>query len=263
MLRHTHGLCVYRLGLALMLLPKTDATMSCAILSRSYCPYSALTRLRRLAASIAAPAGSQQDELLQEASALSRSLYRLCFRSIRLLRHANDHDEMEFQKRQDKRQIDLNRTLDDPRLSMLSMLPPVDRPDELRSRVEYYQQYTRENFVQESDYLSQHEEKLQPGHFDRFVYLLRRGNEHRQWLLGDMKFDDPYADKGQDFLSRVDEFRTKALEMIQQSKGWTSDVDEKSQDETDADDDGFWDEDEDDDDEQHSPGLPEWYKNPR
>lgn len=195
-------------------------------------------------------------QLLQEASTLSRSLYRRCFRSIRHIRYGNEYDEAEFQRREEERlEKAVDQSQKDPRLSMLSMLPPVNRVDELRSRAEYYQQYTRENFVQESDCLDH--PVLLAGHIDRFVYLLRRGDDHRKWLLQDMKFEDPCsAEEQQVAVQRLKGFEEKAKSMLIKHQSPTAEGASAVGDE----DDDFWD-DEEDDEEPH--GLPEWYKNPR
>jgi hypothetical protein len=208
--------------------------------------------------SIATKPSEEWLQLLDDASTLSRSLYRRCFRSIRHIRHGNDHDEEEFQRREKDRLSNLDEDRSDPRLSMLSMLPPVDRVDELRSRAEYYQQYTRENFVQESDCL-EHEDLLE-GHIDRFVYLLRRGDDHRKWLLTDMRFDDPC--KQEELLNasnQINDFETRARSMVLKRKGNAAGQAAKAEDKN------FWDdeEDDDDDDDDKSQGLPEWYSNPR
>merc|ERR1719401_3407226 len=81
--------------------------------------------------------------------------------------------------------------LDDLRVGVMSMMPPVDREDELRSRAEYYTQYARENILQESDTLRR-ELLWDRRDVERFVDSVRRGDEHRKWLLRDMQFDDPY-----------------------------------------------------------------------
>jgi hypothetical protein len=59
-----------------------------------------------------------------------------------------------------------------------------------RSRAEYYMQYMRENFVQESDCLAV--DDWQPQHIARYLFHLKRGDEHRKWLLKDMQFQDEY-----------------------------------------------------------------------
>jgi hypothetical protein len=221
------------------------------------------SRLLPIKRSLATRPDDQDDwlPLLNEASALSRSLYRRCFRSIRHIRHGNEHDEAEFQRREEERLEKLDdqqRTQRDPRLSMLSMLPPVNRKDELRSRAEYYQQYTRENFVQESDCLEH--AVLREGHVERFVYLVRRGDDNRKWLLKDMKFDDPCSDKDQEAARhRLEDFESKARALILRWLGEATAPAASSQ--AKDDDDVFWDDDDEDDD--TSQGLPGWYKNPR
>jgi hypothetical protein len=51
-------------------------------------------------------------------------------------------------------------------------------------------QYMRENFVQESDCLAV--DDWQPQHIARYLFHLKRGDEHRKWLLKDMQFQDEY-----------------------------------------------------------------------
>jgi hypothetical protein len=195
----------------------------------------------------------QHDFLLAEAAALSRSLYRLCLRSVRLIRGGNENDEKEFVEREKKR-LEQPKS-GDARLSFLSMLPPVDRADELRSRAEYYTQYARELFVQESDCLPFKPSEWSDQHVARYIHHLRTGNEHRKWLLSDMKYDDPFSisyDR-----ARVDRFEADALRFsnrFQKAAAVDHEADDK-------DGDPFGDDSDDEDDGSH--GLPSWYKNPR
>ena len=139
------------------------------------------------------------------------------------------------------------------------MLPPVNREDELRSRADYYKQYTRENIVQESDCLSY--KVWEERHVERYVHLLRNGNNHRRWLLTDMKFADPYEDVAVLGAKQLEEFEEKARAMVRKTKGQGGQDQQIQQEQhkDDDDDDGFWDE----DDEEEPQGLPEWYKNHR
>jgi hypothetical protein len=73
--------------------------------------------------------GQEKERLLQVAGALSRSLYRTGMRSVRAIRLGNEHDEKDFREREQDRLEPKEKK--DVRLSMLSMLPPVDRKDEL------------------------------------------------------------------------------------------------------------------------------------
>ena len=204
----------------------------------------------------------ERESLLEEAAALTRSLYRICFRSVRHIRNGNEYDEKEFQEREQKRLEPKER---DSRVSMLSMLPPVDRDDELRSRAEYYRQYTRENFVQESDCLSYEDWNAQ--HVARYLFHLRRGDEHRKWLLNDMKFEDPFKHAFDH--DRVGKFEERATNYIKRKEfvklaDLSPEVQELHESQSQAtmrqdDDDDIFTDDEDDD----APGLPEWYRNPR
>jgi hypothetical protein len=159
-------------------------------------------------------------ELQQEASALTKSVYRTCLRSIRLIRPGNKHDEEEFQRREQKRLEEETgeQMEDDVRMGMFSMLPPVNREDELESRAEYYHQYARENFVQESDCLPIDDpvESLKKAHVSRYIFFLKKGDRDRKWLLKDMMFPDPYEDS---FPSqRADAFEHKAITFVKEKE---------------------------------------------
>ncbi|KAL7580300.1 hypothetical protein ACA910_004337 [Epithemia clementina (nom. ined.)] len=143
----------------------------------------------------------EQQAILKEAAYLARCLYRSCFRSARLLRTANEQDEKEFKKREEREWAQQERLFqdrkEDPRLDFITMLPPVDRGSELKSRHEYYCEYTRDQFVSEQDIFSYNDASVDGGldgtNLTRFLHFLQRGDEHRRWLLKDMKFHDPYA----------------------------------------------------------------------
>lgn len=150
----------------------------------------------------------ERRNLVNGARELMLSLHRTCVHSARVTRHGNEHDEKEFQERQRKR---LERDIEtDVRLGMLSMLPPVDREDELRSRCEHYLQHARENFMQEPDCLVHDEWSEQ--HIYRYLHHLRRGEEHRKWLLRDMKFEDPCRDSFDN--ERVERLEKRAISYI-------------------------------------------------
>ena len=126
-----------------------------------------------------------RQDLLDEASALTRSLYRRCLRSVKVIRWGNEFDDKEFARREEE-------FANPSPGGMLSMAPPPNKEDELRSRAEYYQSYAREYFVQESDCLDN--DPLREKDISRFLYYLRKGEKDRKWLLGDMMFQDPYKD---------------------------------------------------------------------
>jgi len=132
----------------------------------------------------------QEEKLRSHAKHLTLRLYRNCYRSLKTIRHGNENDEQEFQERERKRQHGIENR--DSRLSMLSALPPVNRKDELRSRFEYYQQYTREMIGQEADCLEELVSgKIERSGVDRYLHHLRQGEIQRSWLLKDMRFEDP------------------------------------------------------------------------
>ena len=160
----------------------------------------------------------EHDRLVQEAFALSRSLYRHCWRSIRLIRHGNATDRADFAQRQqawlEQQQTTTTTTQrSSTELSFLSMMPPLNYQDELQSRSAYYQQYLREHFVQESDCFHQatttttsrmqraggggrkqrpHHTSgwvLSEGSITRFHKLLHQGYQQREWLLRDLQYD--------------------------------------------------------------------------
>ena len=148
----------------------------------------------------------QRREILAEASALTRTLYRLCMRSVKLIERGNEADAAEFASREEKQLESFAAVAGDERLSgVISMLPPVEPKAELKARAEYYAQYTNENFFAESDCLKtttlvgggdkdDTDNRSIPDEtmFARYFFHLRKGEEHRQWLLKDMEFDDPF-----------------------------------------------------------------------
>jgi hypothetical protein len=150
----------------------------------------------------------ERESLREEASAMTKSLYRTCIRSVRVIRYGNDHDEMIFQKLEEKR---VSPQRKDGGFSMISMLPPVDRENELRSRSEYYLQYARETFFAESDCLS-HDE-WDSYRIDRYLHHLRKADTHRKWLLSDMKFPDPYENSFD--WSRMEAFKKRTVACIE------------------------------------------------
>lgn len=204
-----------------------------------------------------------QREILEEASALTRSLYRLCMRSVKLIRQGNEADAAEFAAREEKQMEDMIRAAepaknpDDERLAgVISMLPPVEPEAELKARSEYYAQYTNENFFAESDCLRPLEGDVpSEGQFTRYFYHLRKGEDHRKWLLEDMKFQDPF----QFDLKRVDRLEERVKNFLENRQQFQlqqmtpEEVREleqarKDMDEYDTDEEAFSDEEDDEDD---------------
>mmetsp|Transcript_27617 Transcript_27617/g.56828 ORF Transcript_27617/g.56828 Transcript_27617/m.56828 type:complete len:381 (+) Transcript_27617:28-1170(+) len=151
--------------------------------------------------------------LFNEASSLTRSLYRKCLRSIRVLSRGNEKDEKEFLARE-------RFESEGGKAGRISMAPPVNRKNELQSRTNYYRSFARENFDGHFGLLSRHGFYIgeEDGHgfdsggekgtndetpsdlmwreeqIDQFVYLIRSGEEKRRWILNDYGFDDPCND---------------------------------------------------------------------
>lgn len=242
---------------------------------------------------------SLQTKLLQDASSLTRSLYRKCLRSIKLLAGANDRDEEDFAARESKQ-------FDDDQISL--MTPPVDRKNELQSRFQYYKTFARENFDGHFNLLGMHGFHIGNdgnmthglGHgmgvsggyryqgdnlllvrttsdmknngvqsngdaveyymwreeqIDQFVYLIRSGEEKRQWILNDYGFEDvsnPSIDDtkssgddtksrgwSQELESRLQTFETQSKSLVREmykQKGWLHSSDYQMQHDDDDDD---------------------------
>ena len=180
---------------------------------------------------------SSQSVLLAEASSLTRSLYRRCLRSASLLSSANDRDESDFLERDE----DQRRRLDDYDPSgdsgPISMAPPVDRANELRSRGGYYRSFARENFDGHWDLLGEHGFHIGEGgdgaggraaaprpwreeQVEQFAYLIRTGEEKRRYVLGDYGFDDPCGDGWSEELEgRLGRFEEGASELTREAYG--------------------------------------------
>jgi len=154
-----------------------------------------------------------RDDLLDEATYLTNSLYRRCIRSVKAIRWGNEFDDKEFERRENEFQ---NPTAG----GRISMSPPPNKEDELRSRTEYYHSFAREYFTQESDSLDN--DPLDERDIRRYLYYLRKGDKDRKWLLGDMMFPDP-------FKNSIDQERIKKFEAM--SKKYLGEDDEEEENE--------------------------------
>jgi hypothetical protein len=204
-----------------------------------------------------ATTANEEQLLREEAKALTLKLYRACVRSVRHIRHGNEMDEAEFQRREEERLDLLDDSSTTKRNPVLSMLPPVDRQDELRSRAEYYLQYARDYFQQEAGCLDG--EQWFQQRVARYVYSLHRGEHQRKWLLQDMGFDDPFS--GLDEI-RLELFQKNAQALAAQQdtvtegiRTSTITVENRDQEDDNA---YAWSDDEEEGDERLLPG---WYKN--
>ncbi|KAL7547610.1 hypothetical protein ACHAWF_010893 [Thalassiosira exigua] len=198
---------------------------------------------------------SLQKDLFREASCLTRTLYRKCLQSVRLIAKGNARDEDDFAARE-ARELDPLSGGDDVS-ERISMAPPVNRRNELASRANYYNAFARESFDGHWSLLGPHGfhigdegnmthglggstptggdgpwNQYRGGHHhlggqmpaqshragsggdsgdggndgakgdakyymwredqvEQFVYLIRSGEEKRQWVLSDYEFEDP------------------------------------------------------------------------
>ena len=165
----------------------------------------------------------EREFLVAEASAMTKSLYRTCLRSVEILRPGNGRDEADFAEREEA-QLRMFDDDDDDAAggtagSLSAFSPPVDRSNELESRAEYYAEWTRENFAQEMDCLAT--EPWREDDVARYLHFLRVGEERRRWVLKDYGFDDPFGDIfDPDRVDRFEKRATKFLEHSYGSRGW-------------------------------------------
>ena len=165
----------------------------------------------------------EREFLVAEASAMTKSLYRTCLRSVEILRPGNGRDEADFAEREEA-QLRMFDDDDDDAAggtagSLSAFSPPVDRSNELESRAEYYAEWTRENFAQEMDCSAT--EPWREDDVAIYLHFLRVGEERRRWVLKDYGFDDPFGDIfDPDRVDRFEKRATKFLEHSYGSRGW-------------------------------------------
>ena len=155
-------------------------------------------------------------DLLLEAGAMSRSLFRTCLRCVNIMRQGNEHDEEDFREREENQFQSMQDALAS---GTFSVAPPVDRENELSSRAIYYHGHTRENFDGDSDCLKR--DPWREENVDQYLHFLRSGEEKRKWVMNDYKFDDPYAHVFDD--DRVDRWEARARELLKETydaNGW-------------------------------------------
>ena len=114
----------------------------------------------------AADIHAAQTQLLEEASYLTKTLYRKCLKSIKSLARGNERDETDFSEREQSEQDQLDELFSsstakdsssnntNKRVSL--MAPPVNRQNELSSRANYYHAFTREHFDGHWNLLGRH-----------------------------------------------------------------------------------------------------------
>ena len=163
---------------------------------------------------------NDKERLFQTAKTMTLSMYRTCIRCTKLMAHGNEHDETQFQLREEEQKS--KRISGGPSFSM-SFEPSVDRENELASRASYYMAFIKESFGQEVDCLTRNSLWREDDIY-RFVHLMKQGEERRSWILKDYKFDDPYCDSWDDNIaSKLDLWEKEATEYVQKIykiNGW-------------------------------------------
>lgn len=107
-----------------------------------------------------------QTKLLKEANYLTKTLYRKCLKSIQSLARGNERDETDFSEREQSELDQLDElyssstakdgTSNNTNNRVSLMAPPVNRQNELSSRANYYQAFTREHFDGHWNLLGKH-----------------------------------------------------------------------------------------------------------
>jgi hypothetical protein len=158
----------------------------------------------------------EREELMLEAGAMSRSLFRTCLRCVKIMREGNETDEEDFLEREKNQFQSMKEAV---AAGTFSMAPPVDRENELSSRANYYHGHTRENFDGDSDCLKPDPWKEE--NVDLYLDFLRGGEYKRKWVMNDYKFHDPYVDVFDN--DRVDRWEARARELLKKTydaNGW-------------------------------------------
>ena len=153
--------------------------------------------------------------LFEEAGVMARSLFRTCLRSINVMRPGNEHDEMEFRAREEKQ---FSKVGDDA-IDMFSVQPPVNRDNELTSRVNYYHAHLREHINSDSQCLNA--DPWTESDIATFLHFLRTGEKRRRYVLKDYRFEDPYKSVFDD--ERIKKFEERANALIHdtyKANGW-------------------------------------------
>jgi hypothetical protein len=162
----------------------------------------------------------QRAEIKAEVKSITRTLYRMCLKSVKLIRPGNEKDEIEF-KRLEAEQVDRwKQSLIDSLHGIGSLAPPVDRQNELESRYNYYLAHVLERFAGHTHILDR--DPWTEDCVESLIKILRNGEYARQWVLADYKFDDPYSDRFDE--KRVIQLEERMINLVKdvyQEFGWT------------------------------------------
>lgn len=157
--------------------------------------------------------------ILEEAQAMTRVLFRICLKSVKFMRYGNPHDEIEFRRLEAEQVVRWKQSLQDSMEGIGSMAPPVDRKNELESRYMYYVSHVRERFYGEL-YTLNHDPWMEDC-AEKFIHLLRSGEEARQWVLADYKFEDPFPHRfEEERLNKLEERMTNFVKEVYRGYGW-------------------------------------------
>lgn len=157
--------------------------------------------------------------ILMEASAITRVLFRICLKSVKFMRYGNPHDESEFQRLESEQVVRWKQALQDSMEGIGSMAPPVDRENELESRYMYYVSHVRERFYGELHALNN--DPWMEDCAEKFIYLLRSGEEARKWILADYKFEDPFPHRfEEERLNKLEQRMTNFVKEVYHGYGW-------------------------------------------
>ena len=177
---------------------------------------------------------TKRKQLLKEANEMTKSFYRICLRCTYLIRPGNVEDEKLFLAREeeqrqrrikaaeDRKTMSAKERFEASASSSMTFEPPVDRENELSSRAAYYLAFIKESFGQEVDCLTKtipwREQEV-----ERFVFLMKQGEERRSWILQDYKFQDPFIPSWQSIDRKLTTWQTEASKLVQQTyenNGW-------------------------------------------
>jgi hypothetical protein len=128
-------------------------------------------RLRKFSGRNIHSANEEKAFLLREARSITLSFWRTCVRCIKLLRKV-DCEKPSHQ-------------------SQFSMMMHDNEELQKKWRSNYYLDWASENIFQESDCLNG---EWSQTNIDRYLHFIRQGEQKRQWLLKEFKFEkDPYS----------------------------------------------------------------------
>lgn len=161
----------------------------------------------------------QRAEIKAEVKSITRTLFRTCLKSVKLIRPGNENDEREFKRLESEQLSRWKQSLTDSLQGIGSLAPPVDRQNELESRFYYYWSHVRERFG--GHYHTLDQDPWTEDCIESLIQILRNGEYARQWVLTDYKFDDPYSDRFDE--KRVNQLEERMINLVKdvyQEFGW-------------------------------------------